>query len=122
MWARCKNKEDKTRHWCNFWKLKLDRMEGKSGVYVIWADSGFPYAIYVGQGDIADRIKDHRGERPFIKIRDDGEKMFVTWQPFTDNELDGREKYLADLLNPVIGQRHPRKAKPIKTDPPPPLK
>ena len=116
MWAKGKGEK-----WCDFWKLDLDKLEGESGVYVIWIDSVVPYAIYVGQGNIADRIENHRGKDEFISYRNDGEKMFVTWQAFPDEELKGREAYLADLLKPKIGERHP-KVKPVKTDPPAPLR
>ena len=122
MWSKCKDKKNPSGQWCDFWKLNTDSITAKLGVYVIWADIGFLYTLYVGKGEIAKRIEAHRGEEDFISCRDDGEKMFVTWHPFPEKELKGRERYLADLLEPDIGERHPKKERPIKTDPPPPLK
>ncbi len=122
MWVKCEDKKTKAVQWCDFWELDLDSVGNVLGVYIVWGDSVVPYVIYVGKGEIAERIEKHRRKKDFIRCKDDGEKMFVTWQEFPDKELRGREKYLANLLQPEIGERHPEKVRSIKTDPPSPLR
>lgn len=79
------------------------------GVYVIGRGSSRtspPTAVYVGQGNIADRLLFHRSNKDVLKHRKDG-ILLVTWANLQESQLDGVEHYLADKLFPRAGDRWP---------------
>ena len=89
-------------HWCDFHRLKLDSDNFKSlnGVYIIWSKRT---VVRVGSGIIKDRIADHRNDPEITAYSD----LKVTWAKINANQMEGVEKYLADELNPVVGDRFP---------------
>ena len=95
-WIRCTDNR-----WCSFANLKLDSIQD-FGVYIIWLGQS---NIYVGQGDIAERIQTHRNDERFQQY--DVNSMLVTWATTPLHERDGIERYLADTLRPIIGKQWP---------------
>ncbi len=97
-WGTCG--DDK--HWCDFKKLNLDSdgFKDKKGVYIIWSGET---VVRLGSGLIKDRITDHRDNPDINKFKD----LKVTWAKVNANQMLGVEKYLSDVLNPVVGERFP---------------
>ena len=96
-WIKCQNDV-----WCNFKDLNIEHehFNDLKGVYIIWSNDS---VIRLGSGIIKDRITDHRtnekiSQYPVLK---------VTWAKVNANQMEGVEKYLADTLNPFIGDRFP---------------
>jgi hypothetical protein len=74
------------------------------GVYIIWHGGEKPRTVYVGQGDICTRLTAHRNDQRVTQYAAYG-PLRVTWAAVS--AADGPERYLADLLNPLVGDRHP---------------
>lgn len=89
-------------HWCDFHKLNLnsDGFKDKKGVYIIWSGETI---VRLGSGIIKDRITDHRDNPEIIAYKD----LKVTWAKVNANQMQGVEKYLADVLDPAVGERFP---------------
>lgn len=96
-WGTCGD----DRHWCYFGKLILssEDFKYKKG-YIVWSGET---VIRLGSGLIKDRIAAHREDFKISKYTD----MKVTWAKVNANRIQGVEKYLADILNPVVGDRFP---------------
>ena len=77
-----------------------------TGVYVIWHSGVTPWTVRVGQGDIAARLGTHRNDTAIAAHSVKG-GLFVTWAAVPALYLDGVERYLADQLQPLVGDRHP---------------
>lgn len=95
--------------WCEFQLLDASSLGEIRGVYIIWkAKVGSDYrAVYVGQGDIADRLSVHQN-RSDINAHQSGEyTLYVTCARVPEPQIDGVERYLADTLDPLIGEKHP---------------
>ena len=101
-WAKCQKSR-----WCPFKTVSLNDMS-EEGVYVIGCDLGRLgiATIYVGKGDIADRLKAHRRDRAIIKYAKLG-TLRVTWAPIRANSRSRVERFVADELKPLEGDRHP---------------
>ncbi len=78
------------------------------GVYIIWSNDT---VVRLGSGIIKDRIRDHRTNTQITKYPD----LKVTWAKVNANQMEGVEKYLAETLNPKIGDRFPDRT-PIKVN------
>jgi len=76
----------------------FDSMEG---VYIIWQAGG--HAIRVGQGFVRDRLADHRTNRNITAYNN----LLVTWAPVPASYRDGVERYLANVLQPKVGDAFP---------------
>ena len=89
-------------HWCDFDRLTLnsDGFKDKKGVYIIWSGKT---VIRLGSGIIKDRIAAHREDAEINKY----ENMKVTWAKVNANQMEGVEKYLSELLEPLVGDRFP---------------
>lgn len=109
-WGTCKVKYSKDKHWCDLEKLNLDHeiFENLKGVYIIWSHKN---VIRLGSGTIKERLKEHR-ENPEITEYPD---LKVTWAKVNANQMEGVEKYLADKLKPLVGERFPNRI-PIKVN------
>mgnify|MGYP000347695315 CR=1 FL=1 len=98
VWVKCEGDA-----WCPFQNVNLDNVT-TSGVYVIWTVGNDGKIVYVGQGDVADRLRDHRNTPEITR----NGKMNVTWAAVPSHERDGVERYLADEYSPLEGAHHPR--------------
>lgn len=101
-WFKCKSGS-----WCKFDSLNLNTVDEK-GVYVIGYKSASDsiYTIYVGQGDIAERLSDHRTDERITTYRGKG-TLYTTGANVPTSYRDGVKRYLADRLSPLVGSRHP---------------
>jgi len=76
------------------------------GVYSIWHDGNPSRTVYVGQGDIKSRLLAHRSNPKITKYSAYG-TLRVTWAELSAAQVDGVERYLADMLLPLVGEAHP---------------
>ena len=100
----------------NFLSLTLDWKNEPPGpfafgVYVIRKcvrQTGIPVAtIYVGKGNIQDRLSVHIISRRITAHRDEDYTLDYLWAMVDRQHVDGVERYLADQLKPLEGERHP---------------
>ena len=114
-WNRYPNNE-----WCNLYTLDLSQshFEHMTGVYIIW-NSLHLTVVYVGKGYIRDRLYSHRNDNRFIWH--ENSDLYVTWAYVEPDFQDGVESYLANTLNPEIGE-HVAQTKPISVNLPWPAK
>ncbi|MEQ8397892.1 hypothetical protein [Thalassobaculum sp.] len=73
------------------------------GVYIIWRNGRW---IRVGQGDIGDRLSDHQNDPEITAHRQFG-TLYATWATAPAVLMDGIERYLAEQIQPAVGQRFP---------------
>ena len=97
-WGKCSDDG----HWCSFENVKLDSdsFKEKKGVYIIQSGE---IVVRLGSGIIKDRLAAHREDSEVNNYQE----MKVTWAKVNENQMQGVEKYLADTLNPVVGERFP---------------
>ena len=102
-------------HWCDLFDLDLDGIGNVTGVYVIWVGGG--PVIYVGQGQIESRLRQHRVNPDFLKYVEgpDDTRLFVTWAVTSEGATRNVERYLAEALRPLRGDRYPSVA-PMEVD------
>lgn len=101
-WIKCENEV-----WCNLNTVNLSHahFNNMSGVYVIWHGGSTPTTVRVGQGDISDRLATHRTDpeiQDFASLN-----LYVTWASVQESSRNGVEAYLADVLDPKVGERFP---------------
>ena len=99
-WIKCKSDV-----WCPLETVNLSEVTA-AGVYVIWYGGDPAKFVRVGQGNIADRLEDHRADPEVLAYRDFG-GLFVTWAVVPAAQRDGVERYLADQCHPLIGDAFP---------------
>ena len=105
-WSRCGDDS----HSCDFLRLRLDSDSlSKGGVYVIWSedpDGSRKTAVYVGTGKpISECLARHRSETAITRHGRNGRILRATWARIGKNERGGVERYLADTLQPLEGDR-----------------
>ena len=110
-WRKC----GKDSRWCSLETLNLDSITANLGVYVIWHVGNPSRTVRVGQGQITNRLSTHRNDAEILAHKHGG--LRVTWAEAPADELDGIEVYLADLLNPLVGDAFPD-AVPIQVNSP----
>ena len=93
-------------HWCNLKRLALPLQGNPLGVYIIWLEGDPGPAVYVGQGNISARLAHHRNDPEILECADHG-TLLATWAKVSKSQRDGVERYLADELNPVMGDSYP---------------
>lgn len=98
--------------WCGFLTVNLahPHFDNKEGVYIIWQGKGA--IIRVGQGVIRDRLSEHRKDTTISAYNN----LFVTWASVPSQYRDGVERYLANRLNPVVGERFPKVTAPSEVN------
>ncbi|MCG2760167.1 MAG: hypothetical protein L6407_03000 [Candidatus Delongbacteria bacterium] len=101
-WIKCDGSQ-----WCNFFTLNLnhEHFNGLQGVYIIWHGGQKPLTVYVGKGEIKNRILLHRQNPNILKYSHLG--LFVTWAFVDSPYQEGVERYLANNLNPLECERSP---------------
>ena len=75
------------------------------GVYVIW-HSITGRVVYVGQGNIAQRLTEHKKDPTVLQHRTNGQ-LLVTWASVDQSDRDGVERFLWDKFDPLEGTRRP---------------
>ncbi len=115
-WKRCYGDV-----WCMLNAVNLDHEyfnKDISGVYIIWhggTSSIKPKVVYVGQGNIKDRIMKHRGDPDIQNYEPLG--LYVTWARVPKKYQKRVEAYLADRWDPIVGE-HYTEALPIEVNSP----
>lgn len=101
-WMKCKGGS-----WCSLKNLNLghEHFDGLEGVYIIWREEPTRKAVRLGQGVISDRLSEHRDNTEIIAKGPKG--LFVTWARVDVTNRDGVEAFLADTLDPLVGDRFP---------------
>lgn len=102
-WVKCEGNT-----WCSLERLKLESIGNTAGVYIIWHGGEIPRCVRVGQGDIKDRLSEHRNNPKITQYRSEGE-LFVTWAAVPASQHDGVEAYLAKACDPIVGERFPER-------------
>lgn len=99
--------------YCDLEQLNLEHphFNGKEGVYVIWRSGQNPATVRLGQGIVKDRLGKHRTDQAILRQRGTG-KLHATWAEVSSLYRDGVERYLANKLNPIVGDAFPQ-AQPI---------
>jgi hypothetical protein len=78
-----------------------------AGVYIIWHSLGAdsPETVYVGQGHIATRLEERRYDGRLVHFR--RHHLRVSCAALPEGQRDGVERYLAQVLEPNVGERWP---------------
>ena len=98
-WAKWK--EDQ---WFTLSRLNLETVP-VGGVYIIFTPAG--KVIYVGQGDVADRLEKHLQSTEIMQYDSQSASLHVTFASVPAECRDGVERFLADTFNPLEGTNHP---------------
>lgn len=100
-WTTC----GESRQWCSLENVDLSNVS-EGGVYIIWHSGNPARTIYVGQGNIAERIQAHRSDRAILQYTAFG-NLLVTWAVVGLQNRPSVERYLANQLQPLEGIYHP---------------
>ena len=104
VWVQCEG------DWCRLKDVMLEGMGRDYGVYVIWrrgTASRRRRVLYVGQGNIRRRIRQHRHNVGAYPRGREGD-LRVTWALVEfEDERSGIERYLANELKPGLGSTGP---------------
>ena len=94
--------------WCklNSVNLKHAHFNNMQGVYIIWHGGLNPAVVYIGHGNIKDRIAEHR-RNPMIQKYDHLD-LYVTWATVHEHYRHGVKAYLADQWRPIVDTREPQ--------------
>ncbi len=103
-WMKCGSAPDLV--WCSLERLDLSSITASGGVYVIWHEGTPGRYVRVGQGDIRDGLSEHRNDPRITAYAKHG-KLRVTWAAVPEPQRNGVERYLADQLNPLVGDVFP---------------
>jgi len=97
-WVKCQGGV-----WCklNTVNLSHEHFENMNGVYIIWHGGMRPEVVYVGEGNIRQRLQAHRSNQEIQQY--DHLDLFVTWASVNDAQRKGVEAYLADTWTPKVG-------------------
>lgn len=101
-WNKCQNDV-----WCDLSTVNLQHahFQNMKGVYIIWHGGKSPATVRVGQGNIAERLAAHRQDKQVQAYA--VHTLYVTWASVPAASHDGVEAFLADRLNPLVGERFP---------------
>ena len=101
-WVKCQGDV-----WCRLDAVNLAHAHFKNmyGVYVIWHGGANSHVVYVGQGNIRERLSRHRTDPEVQAFK--GLNLYATWAAVASAERNGVEKYLADKWGPRVGAGHP---------------
>ena len=87
--------KSKAGSWLEFENFNLPTAEGWDGVYIIWHAGNPGYIVYIGQGNVRDRLGQHRNNAKILSYAAKG-VLLVTWASVSAAQRDGVERYLAD--------------------------
>jgi predicted GIY-YIG superfamily endonuclease len=80
------------------------------GVYMIYTAGsllGGPAILRVGQGDVANRLREHRQNLTILSYQRRNGPVMVVWASVSPLIVDGVERYLADRYRPLLGEAFP---------------
>ncbi len=101
-WVKCEGDA-----WCplNDVNLGHSHFDAMEGVYIVWHEGNHAATVRVGQGNIKDRLTSHRADNDIQAYNSN--VLLVTWASVPENQRDGVESYLAQVLHPKVGDRFP---------------
>ncbi|MGD8535557.1 MAG: hypothetical protein PVF66_06860 [Candidatus Aminicenantes bacterium] len=101
--------------WGDLLEINLDHrhFNGMKGVYVIWCGEDKPKVLKVGQGVIRERLSENKEDPVLTKYSQHG--LYVTWTIVPESDSDGIERFLGEMLKPLIGSRLPD-AQPVEVN------
>ena len=100
-WITCGNN-----HWCNLKNLDLTDISDV-GVYIIWHTGEPSRVVRVGQGNIKNRLSEHRKDDEILAY---GELRVIWATVALKSKRDGIERHLAEHWKPLIGHNFPNVA------------
>lgn len=100
-WRTC----GKDGHWCDLVNLDLSE-NTDSGVYIIWHEGNPGRVVRIGKGKISERLEEHRNDPEIMDYAEFG-RLRVTWAQVPRVRRERVERYLADQLDPLVGERFP---------------
>jgi hypothetical protein len=111
-WRQC----GRDQHWCDFFYVDLPSawFGGTQGVYIIWHEGTPREVVLIGKGNIGARIASHRKDPQIVAYREKG-PMCVTWAIVERPDLDGTERYLVDMIQPILSS-NTRDVEPIESN------
>ncbi|MFA5090869.1 MAG: hypothetical protein WC510_07615 [Candidatus Omnitrophota bacterium] len=111
-WIKCSGEQ-----WCRLLYVNLlhQHFDGFEGIYIIWHGQPDPAVVYVGQGNIRERLTQHKQDHDILAYQDRG--LLVTWARVDSANRDGIERFLAERWNPKVGHNYPL-ANPISVNSP----
>lgn len=111
-WIHCTGKE-----WCRLTDVDLSQLNPLiRGVYLIWQTSG--RVVYVGSGNIRDRLENHRIATDILVHADESGILLVTWARVVHEAyIEPIERYLTAMFNPIVSGNH-TKGQQITVNPP----
>lgn len=111
-WQKCQGEV-----WCklNAVDVEHSHFANMNGVYIIWHGGTAPAVVYVGKGNVRDRIRSHRTKKDIQQYAP--RNLFVTWAQVDNASQAGVEAYLDSYWKPLVGERHPA-AEPIVVNSP----
>ena len=92
-------------NWLSLGRLGLSNVNS-FGVYIIWHGGNPGQVVRVGQGNVADRLREHQNDPAILDYKKRGD-LYVTWASVDRFQRDGVERYLADQYDPLVGDRYP---------------
>ena len=97
-WTKCQGDV-----WCklNFVDLEHQHFVNRQGIYVIWHGGANPAVVYVGQGNIKDRLTAHRRDSQVQQYA--SLDLYATWATVPPEYRDGVEVFLATAWTPKVG-------------------
>ena len=99
-WIKCQSNQ-----FCPLETVDLSNV-GAVGVYIIWHNVSAK-VIYVGQGNIRDRLYKHRASTDILVYRGAG-LLLVTWADVDDEDQRLRiERYLHRIYTPLVSTCDP---------------
>jgi hypothetical protein len=92
--------------WCTLSEVELEHesFDGVEGVYVIWHGKQDQVTLRVGQGSIRERLAEERKNARLLAYGLD--KLMVTWARVNALHREAVASYLADVLNPKLGESY----------------
>jgi hypothetical protein len=100
--------------WTKGFELNSAKLEAlkANGVYIVYQAGNPPSTIFVGKGDIAQRLREIKTDQRFESYRRAG-TLLVTYASVPAQSQEGVEKHLAKLLAPKIDERRPESVEEI---------
>jgi hypothetical protein len=101
-WIKCQGDV-----WCklNSVNLSHEHFNNRYGVYIIWHGGTKSAVVYVGQGNIKERLAEHRINSEIQSFESVG--LYVTWASVPKEYRNGIELYLASKWKPIVGGNYP---------------
>ena len=112
-WIKCEGDV-----WCKLNSVNLDHehFNNRHGVYIIWHGGMEPAVVYVGQGNIKERLAVHRNNPDIQQYKH--LDLYVTWATVSEESRIGVEAYLIDMWNPKENANSPQTVHRIEVNSP----